>query len=250
MNGMMRTLVIASSVALTACIPTLPDLANVMAGRSSLASPSPSAGTATPTASPTASPVASASPVGALPASGSAITVTGMKTSTCAEEGTIRSGTGASTYVRFTNNSAGRITVYWLNTLGRRVEYRKLAKGESYEQQTFVTHPWLITGEQGQCLGIYTPESTVKATLVVAESGTSVGSTAPGPLNPVTEETITEARARDGAACLRAKGDTASAAAVEGLINVYVRSRAILGEEFAKKGYLAPVAKVLNDKGC
>jgi hypothetical protein len=262
MKRMMGTLLLVGSMTLSACIPTLSGLTGVLAGSTPqvIPSPAPSAATASPAASPSPtanpSPTASASASVAAPVASSPISVTGMKVSGCAEEGTLRSATGPSTNVRFTNNSEGRVTVYWLNSLGRRVEYRKLAKGESYDQQTYVTHPWLITGEQGQCLGIYTPESAAKATLVINPTGTAGstvtpgGSTAPGPLGPVTELSITEARAREGVVCLRAKGETSLATAFDGKINVYLQFRAILGDDIAKRGYLAPAAKVLIEKGC
>src|SRR5271167_4674130 len=49
------------------------------------------------------------------------------------------------TKIAFTNKSGKTIKVYWLNYEGKRELYQTLKDGEYYEQQTFVTHPWLIT---------------------------------------------------------------------------------------------------------
>jgi hypothetical protein len=185
-----------------------------------------------------------------MPGPADMATFSGLQASTCAEEGTLRSGTGPATRVQFTNNATGRITIYWLNAQGRRVEYRKLAAGQSYEQPTFVTHPWLIANEQDQCLGIYTPVQAGTASLTINQTVTT-GTAAPtGPLAPASEASITEARAREGGACLKAKGDSTTATAIEGLINLYVQMRTVVGEDIAKRAYLAPAAKALADKGC
>lgn len=261
-----RHALLASSVLLSSCLP-LTNVAGLLPGglagiaASALPQPSASASPATPVASPlpgasaspspstSASPMASASPMPAGPTPAEIATVSGLKVSSCADEGTIRSATGPATKVRFTNSGDGRITVYWLDSQGKRVSYRSLTKGQSYEQPTYVTHPWLITNEQGQCLGIYTPEAAGTASVEILK--TTAAPLAPvGPLDPVTEATITEARARAGIACLRAKGDTLTANAVQALLDMYLKMTPVLGEAVARQAYLTPLAKALTDKGC
>jgi hypothetical protein len=52
-----------------------------------------------------------------------------------------------STQITFSNKSGKTIKVYWLDFEGDRVHYKTLEDKESYDQQTFLTHPWLITDE-------------------------------------------------------------------------------------------------------
>ena len=76
---------------------------------------------------------------------------------TCSGEGTMKSGAGKSINVSFINNSGKPINIYWLNQAGTRVNYKtNLANSAKHSQQTFVTHPWLITDNNGTCRGIYT----------------------------------------------------------------------------------------------
>lgn len=249
MNNLRHALLV-SAFMLSACMPTgVPGLvegalngsANASAGANGSSNTSGSAS-------------ASASASVTLPDPLEIATLSGLKASQCSEEGTIRSANGEATNIRFTNNAEGRVTVYWLDRQGSRVEYKKLAKGESYTQPTFVTHPWLIANEQDQCMGIYLPEQggtvsvDVKKTVTLASGSSSSGSGAS--LGAVSEASITVERARQGAACLRAKGETSQAVAVEGLIGLYTQMSSVLGAGIAKKGYLEPAAKPLNDHGC
>ena len=41
-----------------------------------------------------------------------------------------------------------RVRVFYNNTL---------AAGQSYVQQTYITHPWIVTDAAGACLGIWLP---------------------------------------------------------------------------------------------
>jgi VHL beta domain len=49
-----------------------------------------------------------------------------------------------STYIEFVNDSGVGVVVYWINYTGQLVFYAFLAPGQSYVQQTYLTHPWLI----------------------------------------------------------------------------------------------------------
>lgn len=64
---------------------------------------------------------------------------------------------GNPTSVEFVNNSSQFIKIYWIDYAGRRVFYKSLSSGQSYIQQTFVTHPWIFTNANNQCMGIYLP---------------------------------------------------------------------------------------------
>ncbi len=79
----------------------------------------------------------------------------------CSEESSSRSTEGTvSTSVAFYNQTSEALSIYWLNYDGQRVFYAALPAGENYEQQTYVSHPWLILTPSGQCLGIYLPASS------------------------------------------------------------------------------------------
>lgn len=250
----LRHALLASAFMLSACMPTgVPGLlegalngsANATAGANASAGANGSSST-----SGSASANASASVT--LPDPLEIATLSGLKASQCNEEGTIRSASGEATTIRFTNSAEGRVTVYWLDRQGSRVEYKKLAKGESYTQPTFVTHPWLIANEQDQCMGIYLPEQGGTVSVDVKKTVTLSGgsSTVTGNLSAVTEANITEERARQGAACLTNKGMKTQAGAVEAAIGLYVQMKGTFGAEIAKQGYLSGAARILNEHGC
>ena len=52
------------------------------------------------------------------------------------------------TSVLFANLLAETVTVWWIDYRGAEVFYNTIAAMESYQQQTFVTHPWLIRAQQ------------------------------------------------------------------------------------------------------
>ncbi|KAF9458150.1 von Hippel-Lindau disease tumor suppressor, beta/alpha domain-containing protein, partial [Collybia nuda] len=52
---------------------------------------------------------------------------------------------GASTYVTFFNNRFEAVRVYWIDMEGKKKLYETLQPGGTYQQQTYVNHPWVIT---------------------------------------------------------------------------------------------------------
>ncbi len=90
----------------------------------------------------------------------------------CGREATSRSlNSGKSTFVTFVNQLDEAVRVYWLNFSGRRVFYRDIEPGERYRQQTFVTHPWVITNSNtehgaGQCLAIFQPVASAGVAVI------------------------------------------------------------------------------------
>lgn len=48
------------------------------------------------------------------------------------------------TEMLFENRSTESVLIYWINYQGEEVFYRELRAGDSYRQQTYVTHPWRI----------------------------------------------------------------------------------------------------------
>ena len=77
----------------------------------------------------------------------------------CSLENSARSTNSTTpTEMEFINNSAQAISTYWLDYDGRRVFYNFLNPGQSYVQQTYLTHPWIVTNSNHQCLGVYLPK--------------------------------------------------------------------------------------------
>jgi hypothetical protein len=93
-------------------------------------------------------------------------TENGIEEYACSGEGRIKSSTGASIYMDFVNQRGSNMNVYWLDYNTGRVSYKSnLATEQTHNQQTFVTHPWLITDNTGACLGIYRPVTASKKTI-------------------------------------------------------------------------------------
>jgi hypothetical protein len=59
--------------------------------------------------------------------------------------------------VRFQNETMGAITIYWLDSDGKRKIYNTVRSGDGASYQTYVTNPWVITDSQGNCLLLYLP---------------------------------------------------------------------------------------------
>lgn len=244
------SLMIAASL-LASCTPDLKGLINSQLGKGL-----PAAGTTAEskvTTSPDPLEIASA---------------TGFSAESCSQEGKIKSGSGPATQMIFKNSSQGKIKIFWLDSSGKRIEYNKngqqakgnggLDAGASFTQQTYITHPWLIANEQDQCQGIYTPTSAtattleIKKTVIVSGSADASGSAAVSvPVSgTLTAANVTEERVRQGLACLKAQGKTSDAVAIEGLLNIYTKFKAVIGADLAAKGYLSGTTDTLNKAGC
>ncbi len=59
----------------------------------------------------------------------------------------------------FANHTAGTVSVYWIDYTGQRVLYTTVAAAQSFTQETFLTHPWVVTNASGGCLGIWLPSA-------------------------------------------------------------------------------------------
>jgi von Hippel-Lindau disease tumor supressor len=78
----------------------------------------------------------------------------------CSAEASLKSERfDIATRVEFVNTSDAQRRTYWIDYDGKRVLYRTLAPGESYTQQTYATHPWVMTDAQEQCVVIYVPDA-------------------------------------------------------------------------------------------
>ena len=67
--------------------------------------------------------------------------------------------------VTFVNRSGMFRHVDWIDYEGRPVSYKGLNPGESYIQQTYVGHPWMIANGPGDCIDIFIPKQDMTITL-------------------------------------------------------------------------------------
>ena len=84
------------------------------------------------------------------------------------EQGTKSTSENVETTMSFANKSKQTIKVYWLDEEGKRVHYKTLEDGESYDQMTYLTHPWLITDENDNAWYVYFPDAQPRAVTIVA----------------------------------------------------------------------------------
>jgi hypothetical protein len=85
----------------------------------------------------------------------------------CAGESTLRSiDETMMTEVTFFNQSPAPIRTYRLDHQGNRQFGSEIRPGDSYVQQTYVTHPWVVTSAAKACMAIFQPEA-VSAIVVV-----------------------------------------------------------------------------------
>lgn len=76
----------------------------------------------------------------------------------CEEERGVKSAEGTkATKVTFVNEASARIKVYWLDYSGKREFYADVNPGKSYVQDTYMTHPWVVTNVKGQCILMFRP---------------------------------------------------------------------------------------------
>ena len=81
-------------------------------------------------------------------------------------ESSMRSTDGDATSVTFVNRRSTPVHLYWINYSGRRVFYALIPPDQTHEQQTYVTHPWLITNEGGDPLAAFMPERSKGLALI------------------------------------------------------------------------------------
>jgi hypothetical protein len=83
-----------------------------------------------------------------------------LKPQSCSAEDSRRSlSSQISTNIRFINQKPFRAKVYWIDFTGKRQHYFDLEPNQTYDQQTFVSHPWLVTeaGDNQPCINIFFP---------------------------------------------------------------------------------------------
>ena len=78
----------------------------------------------------------------------------------CSREKASRSiEASTATAITFINKTLRPIRIYWLDYEGSRKFYAAVEAGESHFQKTYLTHPWIASSENGECLGLYMPQT-------------------------------------------------------------------------------------------
>jgi Leucine-rich repeat (LRR) protein len=75
----------------------------------------------------------------------------------CSKLGDVKSTSGPAATITFNNNSSQRLKIFWLGYDGQQMYYGSVDSGRRYVQNTFQTHPWLLTTQEGKCVGVYLP---------------------------------------------------------------------------------------------
>lgn len=86
----------------------------------------------------------------------------------CSQEKQLRSqASEVSLFIDFENATDVWLALEWLNFDGKRVRYADLGPGESYRQQTYVTHPWVAVDPTGRCRGLFLPGAAGVHTVLI-----------------------------------------------------------------------------------
>jgi hypothetical protein len=86
----------------------------------------------------------------------------------CSEESSLRSlSFDTKTIVTFTNETSKEVKLYWIDYDGDRIFYGTLKPGESKRQKTCLTHPFILTDQNDNCLAIYLP--TLEPSVAILE---------------------------------------------------------------------------------
>jgi len=60
--------------------------------------------------------------------------------------------------VTFTNRHGAKVSLFWLNHVGAREAFAVIKDGETYTQNTYLTHPWLVMDQFNRCIDLFVPE--------------------------------------------------------------------------------------------
>ena len=74
----------------------------------------------------------------------------------------------------FVNQSSQPVDIYWIDFGGIRQLYKTLEAGGSYTQQTYLTHPWLVTDTSGRPWNVYLPEARPRTVYLQAPGDATI----------------------------------------------------------------------------
>jgi type II secretory pathway pseudopilin PulG len=85
----------------------------------------------------------------------------------CSIEGTLRSvSTSPASTIEFLNKTANTIKIYWIDYSGARQYYVDLPPNQSATEQSYDTHPWVVTDAGGNCLDVFVAGKTASLATV------------------------------------------------------------------------------------
>jgi hypothetical protein len=93
-----------------------------------------------------------------------------LRPQSCISEARLRSTSSLfSTNVQFINRKPFRVKVYWIDFVGKRQHYFDLEPSEVRWQQTYTTHPWVVTdsGDNQPCLNYYLPPFLINGIAII-----------------------------------------------------------------------------------
>ncbi|WP_417687280.1 hypothetical protein [Roseibium sp.] len=98
----------------------------------------------------------------------------------CGEIGRITSLEGTRPgQIVFRNTSQEAVDIHWIDYNGGERVYARLQPGQLLDQQTFVSHAWLVRSAAGQCLGIYVTRTPYRE-VVISGGGQATETQQPG----------------------------------------------------------------------
>ena len=81
-----------------------------------------------------------------------------LKQSSLSEEQLKSKNSDTSTMVKFENKTSQPVKLFWLDFQGKRVFYNQLEASHSTFQQTYKTHPWVVTDLNDHLITIFLPQ--------------------------------------------------------------------------------------------
>jgi hypothetical protein len=96
--------------------------------------------------------------------------VTLLESQRCISEARLRSESSlVSTNILFINRKPFPVKVYWIDFTGKRQHYFDLEPNQVRWQQTFTTHPWVITNTAGNqpCQDVFLPPSLTDGVAII-----------------------------------------------------------------------------------
>lgn len=85
----------------------------------------------------------------------------------CSQAGNVFSAEGTRPgQIIFRNSSTSAVDVNWVDYYGGERPYARLEPGQILEQQTYVSHAWIVRGTQGQCRGIYVSRTPYREVII------------------------------------------------------------------------------------
>ena len=85
----------------------------------------------------------------------------------------------------FRNSSNSAIDVHWVDYYGGERPYARLEPGQILEQQTYVSHAWIVRGAGGQCRGIYVSNTPYREVVIQDGGGAAANNGWVAPGNPL-----------------------------------------------------------------